>query len=51
MQYSDEKDYIMRMIKEVVRMLFTLMLGREYTHVELPGREQLYSFGKKAERV
>lgn len=47
MQYSDEKDYIMRMIKEVVRMLFTLMLGREYTHVELPEENSFTVSGKK----
>lgn len=47
MQYSDEKDYIMRMIKEMVRMLFTLMLGKEYTHVELPEESRFTVSGKK----
>lgn len=36
MNYSDEKDYIMRIIKEMVRVLFSLMLGKQYTSVELP---------------
>ncbi len=36
MLYEDEKDYIMRMIKEMVRVLFSLMLGKQYTQVELP---------------
>lgn len=49
MQYSDEKDYIMRMIKEMVRMLFTLMLGKEYTHVELPAENRFEISGRKLE--
>lgn len=36
MLYEDEKDYIMRMIKEMARVLFSLMLGKQYTQVELP---------------
>ena len=27
MYFTDEKDYIMRMIKEMVRVLFSLMFG------------------------
>ena len=27
MDFNDEKDYIMRIIKEMVRVLFSLMLG------------------------
>lgn len=42
MLYEDEKDYIMRMIKEMVRVLFSLMLGKQYTQVEMP-RENKYS--------
>ena len=42
MRYEDEKDYIMRMIKEMVRVLFSLMLGKHYTQVELP-KENKYS--------
>ena len=40
MLYEDEKDYIMRMIKEMVRVLFSLMLGKQYTQVELPGENR-----------
>ena len=36
MNFEDEKDYIMRMIKEVIRILVSLVLGRTYTQVELP---------------
>lgn len=36
MQFDDEKDYIMRMIKEMVRVLVTLILGKQYVQVELP---------------
>lgn len=35
MQFTDEKDYIMRIIKQMVRMLFSLMLGKQYVSVEL----------------
>ena len=28
MDFNDEKDYIMRMIKEIARVLFSLMLGK-----------------------
>ena len=46
MLYEDEKDYIMRMIKEMVRVLFSLMLGKQYTQVELP-RENRFSVSGK----
>lgn len=36
MNFEDEKDYIMRMIKEMVRMLISLVLGKSYVQVELP---------------
>lgn len=36
MNFEDEKDYIMRMIKEMVRMLISLVLGKPYVQVELP---------------
>ena len=34
MNFEDEKDYIMRLIKEMVRVLFSLMLGKPYISVE-----------------
>ncbi len=33
MYFTDEKDYIMRMIKEMVRVLFSLMFGKKYVSV------------------
>ena len=33
MYFTDEKDYIMRMIKEMVRVLFSLMFGKKYVHI------------------
>lgn len=36
MQYDYEKDYIMRMIKECTRILFSLLCGKKYTQVVLP---------------
>ena len=49
MQYSDEKDYIMRIIKEAVRILFSLMLGKKYVQVELPEENKYTVSGKKFE--
>ena len=31
----DEKDYIMRMVKEMVQVLFSLVFGKKYVSVEL----------------
>lgn len=46
MLYSDEKDYVMRMIKEMVRLLASLLLGKQYVRVELP-RENKYNVSGK----
>lgn len=46
MDYLDEKDYIMRMIKEMVRVLFSLMLGKQYVSVELPDENEYSVSGK-----
>ena len=35
MYFTDEKDYIMRMIKEMVRILFSLIYGKKYVSGEL----------------
>ena len=35
MYFTDEKDYIMRMIKEMVQVLFSLVFGKKYVSVEL----------------
>ena len=47
MDFNDEKDYIMRIIKELVRVLFSLMLGKHYKSVELP-KENKYEVSGKA---
>lgn len=47
MDFNDEKDYIMRIIKEMVRVLFSLMLGKQYKSVELP-EENKYEVSDKA---
>lgn len=44
MLYTDEKDYIMRMIKEMVRVLFSVALGKKYISVEAE-RENKYEVG------
>lgn len=47
MDFNDEKDYIMRIIKEMTRVLFSLMLGKQYKSVELP-EENKYEVSGKA---
>ena len=49
MNFNDEKDYIMRMIKEMVRVLFSLMLGKQYKSVELPEENKYEVSGKALE--
>lgn len=46
MGFQDEKDYIMRMIQEMVRVLFSLLLGKQYTSVELPEENKFEVSGK-----
>lgn len=46
MDFVDEKDYIMRIIKEMVRVLFSLMLGKKYISVELPEENKYEISGK-----
>ena len=42
-----KKDYIMRMIKEMVRVLFSLAFGKEYVSVELEKENKYEVSGKK----
>ena len=46
MYFTDEKDYIMRMIKEMVRVLFSLIFGKKYVSVE-PEKENKYEVSGK----
>ena len=46
MYFTDEKDYIMRMIKEMVRVLFSLVLGKKYVSVELEKENKYEVSGK-----
>ena len=34
MRFEDEKDYIMRMFKEMVSVLFSILLGKQYVSVD-----------------
>ena len=34
MRFEDEKDYIMRMIKEMVSVLFSILLGKQYVSAD-----------------
>jgi hypothetical protein len=47
MTFEDEKDYIMRIIKEMVRVLFSLMLGKKYVAVEMERDNGYEVFGRK----
>ena len=47
MYFTDEKDYIMRMIKEMVRALFSLVFGKKYVSVELEKENKYEVSGKK----
>ena len=46
MNFTEEKDYIMRMIKEMVRVLFSLAFGKEYVSVELEKENKYEVSGK-----
>ena len=39
MIYSDEKDYVMRMIKEMARVIFSLAFDKTYVSVEMVNTE------------
>ncbi len=49
MDFNNEKDYIMRVIKEIARVLFSLMLGKQYKSVELPEENKYEVSGKALE--
>lgn len=49
MDFNDEKDYVMRIIKEIVRVLFSLMFGKQYRSVELPEGNKYEVSGKALE--
>lgn len=47
MTFDDEKDYIMRIIKEMARVLFSLMLGKKYVAVEMERNNGYEVSGRK----
>lgn len=47
MNFEDEKDYIMRIIKEMVRVLFSLMFGKEYVSVEWEAENKYEVSGRR----
>lgn len=51
MNFNDEKDYIMRIIKEMVRVLFSLMLGKQYVSVEQEVENGYEVSGKKLDEL
>lgn len=46
MIYSDEKDYVMRMIKEMARVMFSLAFGKTYVSVEMEKTSKYRVSGK-----
>ena len=50
MNFTDEKDYIMRMIKEMVRVLFSLAFGKKYVSAELEKENKYEVSGKNLKK-
>lgn len=46
-QYDNEKDYIMRIIKEAVRVVFFALTGKRYTQMESEDENKYIVSGKK----
>lgn len=46
MMYSDEKDYVMRMIKEMARVIFSLAFDKTYVSVEMEKANKYRVSGK-----
>ena len=46
MIYSDEKDYVMRMIKEMARVIFSLAFDKTYVSVEMEKANKYRVSGK-----
>lgn len=51
MIYEEERDYIMRMIKEAARVLFSLLLGKKYTQVELSKENKFSASGSSLDEL
>lgn len=49
MNFKDENDYLMRILKEMAGVLFSLLLGKQYKSVELPEENQYEVSGKALE--
>lgn len=47
MNFEDEKDYIMRAIKEMVRVLFSMLFGKKFVSVEQTDENKYEVSGKK----
>lgn len=51
MNFEDEKDYIMRKIKEMARIIFSFMLGEKYYSVEEEIKNGYEVSGKKLDEL
>lgn len=47
MNFEDEKDYIMRAIKEMIRVLFSMLFGKKFVSVEQTDENKYEVSGKK----
>lgn len=47
MNFEDEKDYIMRIIKEMARVVFSFLFGKQYTAVVRETKDKYEVSGKK----
>ncbi len=51
MLYDEEKDYMMRMIREISRVLFSIIFGKQYTQVELERQDVFRIAGKPLDEL
>lgn len=51
MLYDEEKDYMMRMIREISRVLFSIIFGKQYTQVELERQDAFRIAGKPLDEL
>lgn len=51
MLYEDEKDYIMRLIRQASRVLFTILYGKKYMEVNLEKADKFEVSGRTLEEL
>ena len=51
MNFEDEKDYIMRIIKEMARVVFSFLFGKQYEAIVQEAVEKYQVSGKKLDEL